>query len=160
MKTFLVFFGPLRQDFVCVSLSFVLMVLRNGIKLLIPCAKSLQSCLTLCNPMNCSSPGSSVRGILQARNLDCHALLHRIFPTQGSNPGLLHCRHILYYLSHQRSPLSPQRKSKQRNQVLLVIIEFFTAIHGLYIHAYVYIYAYIRLILITHHSKLLQAQSE
>ena len=88
-------------------LSFVLMVQRNGIKLLIPCAKSLQSCLTLCNPMNSSSPDSSVHGILQARNLDCHALLHRIFPTQRSNPGLLYCRHILYYLSHQRSPFRP-----------------------------------------------------
>ena len=28
----------------------------------------------------------------------CHALLHGIFPTQGSNPGLLHCRQILYHL--------------------------------------------------------------
>ena len=28
------------------------------------CAKSLKSCLTLCNPLNCSPPGSSVRGIL------------------------------------------------------------------------------------------------
>ena len=30
----------------------------------------------------------------------CHALLQGIFPTQGSNPGLLHCRWILYRLSH------------------------------------------------------------
>ena len=34
----------------------------------------------------------------------CHSLLQGIFPTQGSNPGLLHCRHILYHLSHQGSP--------------------------------------------------------
>ena len=27
-----------------------------------------------------------------------------IFPTQGSNPGLTHCRQILYYLNHQGSP--------------------------------------------------------
>ena len=33
-------------------------------------AKSLQSCLTLCNPMDCSPPGSSVQGILQARILE------------------------------------------------------------------------------------------
>ena len=33
----------------------------------------------------------------------CHALLQGIFPTQGSNPGLLHCRQILYGLRHQRS---------------------------------------------------------
>jgi len=32
------------------------------------------------------------------------SLLQEIFPTQGSNPGLLHCRWILYQLSHRRSP--------------------------------------------------------
>ena len=34
----------------------------------------------------------------------CHALLQGIFPTQGSNPGPLHCRRILDGLSHQGSP--------------------------------------------------------
>ena len=34
------------------------------------CAKSLQSCLTLCDPMDCSPPGSSAHGILQARILE------------------------------------------------------------------------------------------
>ena len=33
------------------------------------------------------------------------SLLQGIFPIQGSNPGLLHCRQILYQLSHKRSPL-------------------------------------------------------
>ena len=33
-----------------------------------------------------------------------HSLLQRIFPTQGSNPGLLHCRQLLYCLSHQENP--------------------------------------------------------
>ena len=32
------------------------------------------------------------------------SLLQRIFPTQGLNPGLLHCRRILYQLSHRGSP--------------------------------------------------------
>ena len=32
------------------------------------------------------------------------SLLQGIFPTQGSNPGLLHCRQILHQLSHQGSP--------------------------------------------------------
>ena len=32
-----------------------------------------------------------------------HALLQGIFPTRGSNPGLLHCRRILYQLSHKGS---------------------------------------------------------
>ena len=34
-----------------------------------------QSCLTLSDPMDCSSPGSSIRGIFQARVLECHCLL-------------------------------------------------------------------------------------
>jgi len=37
-------------------------------------AKSLQSCLTLCNPMDCSLPGFSVHGILQARTLEWVAI--------------------------------------------------------------------------------------
>ena len=35
-----------------------------------------------------------------------HSLLQGIFSTQGSNPGLLHCRQILYHLSHQGTPVS------------------------------------------------------
>ena len=133
-----------------------------------------QSCLTLCDPMDYSLPGSSVHGILQARILEwvtitfsrgsswhrdqtrvsytagrfftiraiskwkneteilvtqsdslqfhglgltkclcpwdslskntgvgCHFLLQGIFPNQGSNPGLLHCRQTLYHQSCQ-----------------------------------------------------------
>ena len=37
-------------------------------------AKSLQSCPTLCNPMDCSLPGFSVPGILQARTLEWGAI--------------------------------------------------------------------------------------
>ena len=38
------------------------------------CAKLLQSCPTLCNPMDLSPPGSSVHGILQARILEWVAI--------------------------------------------------------------------------------------
>ena len=38
------------------------------------CAKSLQSCLPLCHPVDCNLPGSSVHGILQARILECVAM--------------------------------------------------------------------------------------
>ena len=103
-----------------------------------------QSCLTLCDPIDCSLPGSSVHGdspgkileyfscpppedlpnpwikptspTLQADSLPAEpqrkpkntgvggpSLLQEIFPTQGSNPGLLHCRKILYQLSHKGS---------------------------------------------------------
>ena len=62
-----------------------------------------QLCPILCNPMNYSLPGSSVHGILQSRILEWVAVLSSrgFFPTQGSNPGLLHCRQILYHLSYQ-----------------------------------------------------------
>ena len=62
--------------------------------------KVTQQCLTLCDPMN-----YIVHGILQARILKWVALplLQGIFPNQGSNPGLLHCRWFLYQLSHQGS---------------------------------------------------------
>ena len=65
-----------------------------------------QLCLTLCNPMGCSLLGSCINGVLQAKNtgVGCHTQLQGIFPTQGSNPGFLHCRRFLYHLSHQGSP--------------------------------------------------------
>ena len=47
--------------------------------------KSLQSCLTLCNPMDCSPPGSSVQGILQARILKWVAIS---FSGDLPNPGI------------------------------------------------------------------------
>ena len=53
----------------------------------------VQSCLTLCDPMD-----YTVRGILQARIQEWVAF------SQGSNPGLPHCRQILYQLSHRGSP--------------------------------------------------------
>ena len=62
-----------------------------------------QLCPILCNPMDCSPLGSSVLEIFQARIPEWvdHSLLQGIFPTQGLGPGLLHCRQILYHLSHQ-----------------------------------------------------------
>ena len=59
-----------------------------------------KSCLTLCDPMDCSLPGSSVHGILQARILEWVVMPS----SRGSNPGLLNCKWILYCLSHQGKP--------------------------------------------------------
>ena len=66
-----------------------------------------QLCLTLSDPMDCSPPGSSVHLDSPDKNtgVGCHALLQRIFPIQGLNPGLLCCRQILYHLNHQGSLL-------------------------------------------------------
>ena len=51
------------------------------------CAWSLQSCLTPCDPMDCSPPASSIHGILQTRTLGWVATpsSRGFFPTQGSN---------------------------------------------------------------------------
>ena len=67
-----------------------------------------QSCPTLCNPMDCSLPGTSGHGDSPGQNtgVGCHALLQGTFPTQGSNLSLPHCRQILNHLSHQGSPSS------------------------------------------------------
>ena len=90
---------------------------------------NLSATLTLSNPMDCSLPGSSIHRIFKATALEWSAiafsalwpwglynpwnslgqntgvyslsLLQGIFPTQGWNPGLPHCRWILYQLSHK-----------------------------------------------------------
>ena len=62
--------------------------------------KVSQSCLTLCNPMD-YSPWNSPS---QNTGVGSLSLLQGIFPTQGLNPGLPHCRHIVYQLSHKGSP--------------------------------------------------------
>ena len=51
-----------------------------------------QSCPTLFNPVDCSLPGSSVHGILQARILEWVAVSFSRGSSQGLNPCTLHCR--------------------------------------------------------------------
>ena len=82
-----------------------------------------QSCPTLCNPwpvaMRLLCPWD-----FSGKNsgVGCHALLRGMFPTQGSKPGLPHCRQILYHPN-----LSPkfskelQRRSWARTQRLVVL---------------------------------------
>ena len=52
-----------------------------------------QSCPTLCEPF-----------LGKNTEVGCHSLLQEILPTQQSTQGHLHCRQILYHLSHQGSP--------------------------------------------------------
>ena len=61
-----------------------------------------QSCPVLCDPMDSSQLSSSVHGIFQARILEWVAISFSrgVFPTQGSNLDLPHCRQTLYHLSH------------------------------------------------------------
>ena len=77
--------------------------------------KSFPSCLTLCDPVDCSPPVSSVCGNLQAREntgVGCRALLQGIFLTQGLNP------HLFYLLHWQAGslPLVPPGKPVKENR--------------------------------------------
>ena len=103
------------------------------------CCAWSQSCLTLCDCMDCSPPGSSVHGNSPGKNtgVGCQALLQEIFPTQVSNPGLSHWRQILYHLSYQGSsrilewvayPFS-RESSQPRNQTRFscIVGGFFTS---------------------------------
>ena len=105
-----------------------------------------QSCLTLCDPMNCSLPGSSVHGFPQEKmtlewvvipfsrgwerkwekmmkewndtGVGCHSLLQGIFPTQGLNLGFLHCRQILYHLTAREAPITNKGEPKTSSGIL------------------------------------------
>ena len=69
--------------------------------IVLKCVLVTQLCPTLCNSMDYSLPGSSVHGIFQARILEWVAIpTPGDFPNSGSNPGLLHCRQMLYGLSY------------------------------------------------------------
>ena len=78
------------------------------LKCVSPCmrAKLLRSCLTFCDLVDCSPPGSSVHGDSPGKNngVGCHALLQGIFPTQGSNPCLL-C--VLHWQASSLPPVPP-----------------------------------------------------
>ena len=76
--------------------TFLILLILKKMKVKVP-----QSCLTLCDPM-----GYTVPGILQARILEWVSFLffRGIFPAHGLNPGLPHCRRILYQLNHKGSP--------------------------------------------------------
>ena len=78
-----------------------------------------QSCSTVCNLMDCSPPGSSVHGDSPGKNtgVGCHAPIQGIFPTQGSNSDL-HCRWILYHLSHQESPQWNMTHLLRKNEIM------------------------------------------
>ena len=64
-----------------------------------------KSCLTLAAPWTGAHQAPLSMGFPgKNTGVGCHFLLQEIFPTQGLNPGLLHCRQILYRLSYEGSP--------------------------------------------------------
>ena len=74
--------------------------------------RGLQPTRLLC-PWN--FPGQNTR-------VGCHSLLQGIFPTQGSNLGLLHCRQILYHLKHWVSLVFVKGASEISVRLSLVLI--------------------------------------
>ena len=70
-----IFFSKIFPELVIIQLNL----------LSLHCAKSLQLYLTLCDPMDCNLPGSSVHGTLQARTLDWVAIS---YSKGSSNPGI------------------------------------------------------------------------
>ena len=65
--------------------------------------KSLQSRLTLCNPKDCSLPGSFIHRILQARVPEWVSISF----SRGSSQPQDHCRQMFYHLSHQKTDFLP-----------------------------------------------------
>ena len=81
------------------------------------CAKSLQSCLSLCNPTDCNPPDSSVRGILQARLLDwvtMPASRKYFWPRDRTHVFYVSCisRQVFYNYPHLEAHFRPNKPEK------------------------------------------------
>ena len=67
----------------------------------------------------------------KSTGMGCHFLLQGIFPIEGSNPGLSHCRQTLYRLSHQGSHISrTDPKSIKEIEFIVKIFEFLSTFKG------------------------------
>ena len=62
-----------------------------------------QSCPAFCDPIDCTRLLCPWNSLGKNAGVGCHSLLQGIFPTQGPNLGLLHCKQILYHLNHHGS---------------------------------------------------------
>ena len=75
-----------------------------------------QSCWTLCHPLDCSLPGFLFPRDSPNKNtgVGSHSLLQEIFPTQRENPGLPHCKWVLYQLSYQGRPCNRRNHHNEK----------------------------------------------
>ena len=84
------------------------------------CCLVTSLCLTLCDPTDCSPPGSSVHGISSARKLEWVAISF----SRGSSQlrvwtwVYLHCRQILYWLSYKGNPVIKWITNEMTNETL------------------------------------------
>ena len=78
--------------------------------------KVAQLCLTICGPMDCSLPRPLCSWNSPGKNIGVGSrfLLQKIFPAQGSKPGLPRCRQIPYYLSHPEIFFTQQQTARAR----------------------------------------------
>ena len=110
LNTYFVFDHGLSVGFILTNktkVTLTLLELSQTIKIV-----AVTQSWSLCNSMGCSPPGSSVREIFWAKSWSGQPYpslgnLPDPGSMQGQNLGLLHCRQILYYLSHQGSPKKP-----------------------------------------------------
>ena len=79
-----------------------------------------ESCLVVADPLRPHGLYSPWNSPGQNTGVGSLSLLQWIFPTQGSNPGLLYCRRILYQLSHKGSPQNVVELSTQLSSVQLL----------------------------------------
>ena len=100
-------------EFLCCSPKAIITLLIRYVLCLVA-----QLCLTLCNTIDCSPPGSSVHGYSPSKNtgVGCHALLQESFPTQGSNWILLPCRWIIYQPREALIGYTPIQTKKLRKK--------------------------------------------
>ena len=89
------------------------------------CCLFAQSCPTLCNPTDCSLPGTSVHEDFAGKNtgVGCHALLQGIFPTQGLNPG--------FFTVWATREAPEAKKYYKKNSVSLSVVSNSWQHHGL-----------------------------
>ena len=111
-----------------IGLLMYIHVLRNFIPIIMVVSESRSVVSNSLQPHRLYSPWNSPG---QDTGVGSHALLQGIFPTQGSNPGLPHCRWILYQLSHKGSP-NNNGYNNSIQRIIFFIITFFGATwHGL-----------------------------
>ena len=118
------------------SLGKITASLTHSFRAVLCCAKSLQSCPTLCDPMDGSPPGSSVHGILQARILEWVAMPSSrgsSQPRDQTHISHVSCigRQVLYHWRHLGSSLEPvfHNNRSHCNE---------TCIHMLFVPGYVF----------------------
>ena len=99
------------------------------------------SCINVCELVNCvwlfAAPWTVAHQASLSRAfcsqgywMGCHSLLWGIFPTHRSNPGLLHCRQILYQFSHQR-----RKPQLYQQQFISSVLAFLLIILKMYSHS-------------------------